>query len=204
MYCALVAYIVFEGPEEERNMNTLVEMINSMEVREDDETFKNAVDYMFDGLERRSPQHFAVRQYKKYKLASGKTAKMINEIFLLAFHEIPIMWPIACILEYFAVEKLSRKLAFRMVSPEDKPVFITLAISSMIVCLMCPVMSFIATCLFMHPGNQIIALWLQKTVQNFPMALCWQIFFAGPGVRNVFGFVVGFILDRKSIIDYHL
>ena len=71
MYCALVAYIVFEGPEEERNMNTLVEMINSMEVREDDETFKNAVDYMFDGLERRSPQHFAVRQYKKYKLASG-------------------------------------------------------------------------------------------------------------------------------------
>jgi len=71
LYCALVAYIVFEGPEEERNMNTLVEMINSMEVREDDETFKNAVDYMFDGLERRSPQHFAVRQYKKYKLASG-------------------------------------------------------------------------------------------------------------------------------------
>lgn len=58
-------------------MNTLVEMINSMEVREDDETFKNAVDYMFDGLERRSPQHFAVRQYKKYKLASGKTAKSI-------------------------------------------------------------------------------------------------------------------------------
>ena len=71
LYCALVAYIAFEGPEEERNMNTLVEMINSMEVREDDETFKNAVDYMFDGLERRSPQHFAVRQYKKYKLASG-------------------------------------------------------------------------------------------------------------------------------------
>lgn len=77
LYCALVAYIVFEGPEEERNMNTLVEMINSMEVREDDEAFKNAVDYMFDGLERRSPQHFAVRQYKKYKLASGKTAKSI-------------------------------------------------------------------------------------------------------------------------------
>ena len=71
LYCALIAYIVFEGPEEERNMNTLVEMINSMEVREDDESFKNAVDYMFDGLERRNPNHFAVRQYKKYKLASG-------------------------------------------------------------------------------------------------------------------------------------
>ena len=102
-----------------------------------------------------------------YNIALDKGG-MTNEIFLLAFHEIPIMWPIACILEYFVVEKLSQKLAFRMVSPEDKPIFITLAISSMIVCLMCPVMSFIATCLFMHPGNQIIALWLQKTVQNFP------------------------------------
>ena len=77
LYCALVAYIVFEGPEEERNMNTLVEMINSREVREDDESFKNAVDYMFDGLAKRNPQHFAVRQYAKYKLASGKTAKSI-------------------------------------------------------------------------------------------------------------------------------
>ena len=71
LYCALVAYIVFEGPEEERNMNTLVDMINSMEVKEDDDNFKNAVDYMFMGLEKRNPNHFAVRQYKKYKLASG-------------------------------------------------------------------------------------------------------------------------------------
>jgi len=84
LYCALVSYIVFEGPEEERNMNTLVEMINSMEVREDDETFKNAVDYMFDGLERRSPQHFAVRQYKKYKLASGVVSlkRLLNQSIL--------------------------------------------------------------------------------------------------------------------------
>ena len=132
-----------------------------------------------------------------YNIALDKGG-MTNEIFLLAFHEIPIMWPIACILEYFVVEKLSQKLAFRMVSPEDKPIFITLAISSMIVCLMCPVMSFIATCLFMHPGNQIIAMWLQKTVQNFPMALCWQIFFAGPGVRNAFGFVVGKMARNKK------
>lgn len=132
-----------------------------------------------------------------YNIALDKGG-MTNEIFLLAFHEIPIMWPIACILEYFVVEKLSQKLAFRMVSPADKPIFITLAISSMIVCLMCPVMSFIATCLFMHPGSQIIALWLQKTVQNFPMALCWQIFFAGPGVRNAFGFVVGKMAKNKK------
>lgn len=77
LYCALVAYIVFEGPEEERNMNTLVEMINSMEVREDDESFKNAVDYMFDGLAKRKPRCFAVHQYAKYRLSSGKTAKSI-------------------------------------------------------------------------------------------------------------------------------
>lgn len=77
LYCALIAYIVFEGPEEERNMNTLVDMISSMEVKEDDDKYKNAVDYMFMGLEKRKPNHFAVRQYKKYKLASGKTAKSI-------------------------------------------------------------------------------------------------------------------------------
>ena len=129
---------------------------------------------------------------------------MSNEVFLMAFGELKIMWPVAFVLEFAFVDKLAHMLAFRIVTPQDRPIFITLAISSMIVCLMCPVMSFIATCLFMHPGNQIIALWLQKTVQNFPMALCWQIFFAGPGVRNVLGFVVGFILDRKSIIDYHL
>ena len=120
-----------------------------------------------------------------YNIALDK-GQMSNEIFLIAFHEIPIMWPIACILEYFVVEKLATKLAFRFVTPQDKPIFITLAISSMIVCLMCPTMSFIATMLFMNPGKEIIALWLQKWAQNFPMALCWQIFFAGPGVRNFF------------------
>ena len=77
LYCALIGYIVFEAPEEERNLNTLVEMINSMEVREDDENYKNAIDYMFDGLAKRKSEHFAVRQYAKYKLASGKTAKSI-------------------------------------------------------------------------------------------------------------------------------
>ena len=77
LYCALIGYIVFEAPEEERNLNTLVDMLNSMEVKEDDENYKNAVDYMFDGLAKRKPDHFAVRQYAKYKLASGKTAKSI-------------------------------------------------------------------------------------------------------------------------------
>ena len=71
LYCALIAYIIFEGPAEDRNMNTLVDMISGMEVKEDDEDFMNAVDYMFAGLEKRKPDCFAVKQYKKYKLASG-------------------------------------------------------------------------------------------------------------------------------------
>ena len=77
LYCALIAYIIFEGPAEDRNMNTLVDMISGMEVKEDDDDFMNAVDYMFAGLEKRKPDCFAVKQYKKYKLSSGKTAKSI-------------------------------------------------------------------------------------------------------------------------------
>ena len=77
LYCALIAYIIFEGPAEDRNMNTLVDMISGMEVKEDDDDFMNAVDYMFKGLEKRKPDCFAVKQYKKYKLSSGKTAKSI-------------------------------------------------------------------------------------------------------------------------------
>ena len=77
LYCALIAYIIFEGPAEDRNMNTLVDMISGMEVKEDDDDFMNAVDYMFAGLEKRKPDCFAVKQYKKYKLSSSKTAKSI-------------------------------------------------------------------------------------------------------------------------------
>ena len=76
-YQALIAYIWYEAPEEEKNMTTLLEMLNASEVREDDENFKNAVDLMFEQLESRDPDHFAVRQYKKYKMAAGKTAKSI-------------------------------------------------------------------------------------------------------------------------------
>ena len=70
-YQALIGYIWYEAPEEEKNMTTLLEMLNASEVREEDETFKNAVDLLFDALEQRDPQHFAVRQYRKYKLAAG-------------------------------------------------------------------------------------------------------------------------------------
>ena len=86
-----------------------------------------------------------------YNIAIDKGG-MTNEVFLLAFHEIPIMWPIACILEYFVVEKLATMLSFRL-------------------------------------GNQVIAVWLQKFALNFPMALCWQIFFGGVFVRNLFTWV---------------
>lgn len=77
LYCALIAYIIFKGAPEDKNLNTLVDMISGMEVKENDENFMNAVDYMFKGLEKRKPDCFAVKQYKKYKLASGKTAKSI-------------------------------------------------------------------------------------------------------------------------------
>lgn len=77
LYTALIGYIHYEAPDEERNINTLVELINAMETREDDENFKNAVDLMFEALEERGPEHFSVRQYKKFKLAAGKTAKSI-------------------------------------------------------------------------------------------------------------------------------
>lgn len=77
LYCALIGYIHYEAPVEEQNFSTLIEFINAMEVREDDEDFQNPVDLMFESLERKKPNHFAVRQYKKFKLAAGKTSKSI-------------------------------------------------------------------------------------------------------------------------------
>ena len=77
LYCALIGYIHYEAPVEEQNFSTLIEFLNAMEVREDDEEFQNPVDLMFEALEKKKPNHFAVRQYKKYKLAAGKTAKSI-------------------------------------------------------------------------------------------------------------------------------
>ncbi|HAP9905051.1 TPA: type IV secretory system conjugative DNA transfer family protein [Enterococcus faecium] len=76
-YTALIGYIWYEAPKEEQNFTTLLAMIDASEVREEDENFKNAVDYMFEALEKEKPNHFAVKQYKKYKLAAGKTAKSI-------------------------------------------------------------------------------------------------------------------------------
>lgn len=131
-----------------------------------------------------------------YNIALDKGG-LSNAVFLLAFHELTFMWPIAVILELFVVEKLAQKLAFRIIAPEsNEPIFIVFAISAITVCLMCPMMSLVATVLFKNPGSEIIAVWFQTTVMNFPMALFWQIFFAGPCVRFVFR-----MLFRKQMAE---
>ena len=119
-------------------------------------------------------------------------------VFLAAFKEMMIMWPIAVVLELLFVGKLAQKLAFRLVTPgKDPMIMMILGISSMSVCLMCPLMSLVATILFKSAGSEFVAVWLQTTAVNFPMALFWQIFFAGPLVRNVFGFLVK-VLGRQA------
>lgn len=113
---------------------------------------------------------------------------MTNQIFLMAFGELPVMGVIGFVLEMLIAGPLSKKLAFCMVTPgKDKMIEVILAISAMTVCLMCPMMSFAATVLFKGVDSQLIAKWVQLTVTNFPMALCWQIFIAGPLVRLIFG-----------------
>ena len=84
LYCALIGYIYYEAPEEEQNFSTLLEFINASETREEDEEFKNAVDLLFEELERDEPNHFAVRQYKKYKLAAGVVSlkRLLNQLIL--------------------------------------------------------------------------------------------------------------------------
>lgn len=113
--------------------------------------------------------------------------EMTNQVFLSAFNKLYILGPIAFVLDFFLVSRLSKKLTLRIFSPEkDNPFFITLSISCISVLFMCPLMSLTDTILFKDAGVQIIAVWLQTTVINFPMALLWQIFFAGPVVRHLF------------------
>lgn len=115
---------------------------------------------------------------------------MTNEVFLLAFKELVIMGPIAFVLDFFIVGKIAKYKTFRIVNPErDNPFFIVLGISVISVIFMCPLMSLAATLLFKNAGSEIIAVWLQTIAINFPMALCWQLFFAGPFVRAIFGLI---------------
>ena len=107
------------------------------------------------------------------------TGGVTNATFAMALHEMPIMVPAAFILEFFVVEKLATRLAFRFMRPTDRPQFITYAISLMIVC----IMSLIATVLFKEPS---FGTWVHTFGCNFPMALCWQMFYCGPLSRAIF------------------
>ena len=111
------------------------------------------------------------------------TGGVTNATFLMALHEMPIMVPIAILLEFFVVEKVATKLAFTVVRPTDRPQIITYAISTMIVCIMCPTMSLIATLLFKEPS---FGTWVQTFGCNMPMALIWQLLFCGPLARLIF------------------
>lgn len=107
-----------------------------------------------------------------------------GETFLAALHEMPIMVPAAFILEFFFVGKIAKKLAFTVMRPDDRPQFITYAISICICCIMCPVMSLIATLLF--KGTKSFGVWVQTWGMNFPMAILYQLFYCGPFVRLLF------------------
>lgn len=111
------------------------------------------------------------------------TGGVTGATFVRALHELPIMVPIAFILEFFIVGKLAKMLAFTVVRPTDRPQVITYAISICICCIMCPTMSLIATFLFKTPS---FGTWVQTFGMNFPMAICYQMFYCGPFVRLIF------------------
>ena len=132
---------------------------------------------------------------------SLNTGSMTNRVFLDAFHELVIMGPIAFILDFFLVSKLAFGCAMRMVDFKScHPFSRILAISVPSVAFMCPLMSLAATILFKDAGNQMIAVWFQTTVFNFPMAFFWQLCFAGPIVRKAFGVI--FREEKKEEVAF--
>ena len=112
------------------------------------------------------------------------TGGVSGTTFLVAFHEMPIMVPIAFVLEFFVVGKLAKMLAFTVMRPDDRPQLITYAISICICCIMCPVMSLFATLLFKE--TKTFGTWVQTWGMNFPMAILYQMFYCGPFVRLIF------------------
>ena len=112
------------------------------------------------------------------------TGGVSGETFLAALHELPIMVPIAFVLEFFVVGKIAKILAFTVMRPNDRPQFITYAISICICCIMCPIMSLAATILF--KDTKTFGTWIQTWGMNFPMAICYQMFYCGPFVRLIF------------------
>lgn len=112
------------------------------------------------------------------------TGAVTGKTFLMALHELPIMVPIAFVLEFFVVGKIARQLAFLVMRPDDRPQFITYAISICICCIMCPIMSLAATILFKETKS--FGTWVQTWAMNFPMEICYQMFYCGPLVRLIF------------------
>ena len=114
------------------------------------------------------------------------TGGLSNHTFLIAFHELLFMWPIAFVLELLVVDRIAQKMAFSFVTQKDRPMVIIIAISSMIVMLMCPLMSLVATILINQPTSNIFATFVQTTALNFPVALLTQLFLVGPIVLKLF------------------
>ncbi len=115
----------------------------------------------------------------------------VLQTLVTALHELPIMIPVAFVLEFFIVGKIARYLAIKVMKPTDRPQFITYAISICICCIMCPIMSLVATILFKTPS---FGTWVQTWAMNFPMAICYQMFYCGPLVRLIFRL----IFERKK------
>ena len=112
------------------------------------------------------------------------TGGVSGQTFLLAIHEMIIMVPVAFVLEFFIVGKIAQKLAFTVMKPTDRPQFITYAISICICCIMCPIMSLVATIIFKDKNT--FGTWIHTWAMTFPMAICWQMFSCGPLVRLIF------------------
>lgn len=119
------------------------------------------------------------------------TGSFTNSVFPAAFHELPVMCPIAIVLDMLIAGPLAKKITFARFNPaKDNPVWIVLSISACSVWFMCPLMSLAATLLFKGGFHkETVSLWIETTFMNYPMALLWQLFFAGPVVRRVFSLI---------------
>ena len=119
--------------------------------------------------------------------AGLRAGELTYSAFPTALWEMRIMFPICFVMGFFFIDRLVPKIAFKIAVPgKDHPVLVTTVRACITVCCMCPIMSFWATLIFKHPGINFIPVWLQTFVCNFPMALCWQLFFCGPFVRFIF------------------
>ena len=126
---------------------------------------------------------FAMELYN----TSLRLGGMTNACFLPALLEMRFMVPICFVMSFFFMDPLAQKIAFSQVTPGvDKPILVTVVRACVTVCLMCPTMSFWATLIFHGISSEFVSTWLQTIVCNFPMALCWQVFFCGPLVRKIF------------------